>query len=341
MKPKSENAFDCLRLLAAMTVLFSHSFALTGHGLGELVYILSGGRMELGEIAVLVFFTMSGCLVSASWLGDPHVGRFMQRRCLRILPALVFVIVASFLVGAALTTLTVADYFSRPDAWSFLTKIFIYPTQYGLPEVFHNNPVPDVVDGSLWTLRLEFALYLAVAALGRLGWLRPKISWVVVVVCLMVGLCMLRLPIFQNLAFAHQLMVLLVNTIAFFIGASFAGGIFDATKTIRVVAVVGLVAMPLVFVGAIKFYVAMVLSLVVLVVAKTISCNLSKMGDYSYGVYLWAFPVQQAVVSMHTGITPMKLFVVAGFFTLLLAMLSWRLVEKPALRLKPRRPAKD
>ncbi|MGH6675283.1 MAG: hypothetical protein ACRECE_03535 [Xanthobacteraceae bacterium] len=113
--------------------------------------------------------------MTQSWMHDPSASRFMIRRGLRIVPALAFVIVMSFvIIGPLTTTLTVTDYFSSRAAWNYLTKVLIYPVQYGLPGAFAHNPFPRVVNGSLWSLRIEFGLYLAVAALGFCGLLRGR-----------------------------------------------------------------------------------------------------------------------------------------------------------------------
>lgn len=60
-------------------------------------------------------------------------------------------------------------------------------------------------------------------------------------------------------------------------------------------------------------------------------------GDWSYGIYLYAYPVQQTLV--HAGVRDLALsLALSSLITLGLAMLSWQLVEARALRLKPRGP---
>ncbi|MES2723644.1 MAG: hypothetical protein V4656_10885, partial [Pseudomonadota bacterium] len=80
--------------------------------------------------------------------------------------------VTALVLGAAVTTLPLAEYFRRPDVWLYvLRNALLYPVTYDLPGVFDGNPLPQV-NPSLWTLRFEFSCYLALAALGVLGLLR-------------------------------------------------------------------------------------------------------------------------------------------------------------------------
>lgn len=220
----SLGAFDGLRLLAAFGVLYSHSFVLTRMDYKEVLIRFTHGATPLAEISVYVFFAISGYLITQSWLRDPSIKRFMIRRLLRILPALVFVIaVSALIIGPLLTTLSLQEYFSNRAAWNYLSKIFIYPTQYGLPGIFENNPFPIVVNGSLWSLRLEFALYIIVMILGWLGLLRWRwVSVMLAFICLLFDLVLTQTHFFHSIHSLHQTLVLFENALPFFIGAALA-----------------------------------------------------------------------------------------------------------------------
>jgi peptidoglycan/LPS O-acetylase OafA/YrhL len=338
--PSPRGAFDCGRLLAAAAVLFSHSYALSRRESPEPLHWLTDGNATFGELAVYAFFAISGYLVTQSFLRDPSWPRFMARRLRRIAPGLVAVVCASaLLIGPLVTTLDLRDYFSTAEAWTYLAKIFIYPTQIGLPGVFENNTFPVAINGSLWTLRLEFALYLAVALLGRWGLLHLRVT-VPLAACCAVMSGLLQWGPFRGTPLHHQLLILFLNATPFFVGAALAQTSAIGSIGIRLLPIVpAVVAAALVFTPAFKLVLIVMLPIAVVFLCVHGCCDLSRFGDYSYGLYLWGFPIQQTVVHFAPGIGPIGLFAVAGIVTFLCAVLSWHGVEKVALR--RRRPKSE
>ena len=337
--PSSRGAFDCGRLLAAAAVLFGHCYALTRLDSEEPLIRLSGGNAGFGEVAVYAFFAISGYLITQSFLRDPSLPRFIERRLRRIGPALVLVICGSVLiVGPLVTTLPLRDYFARPEAWSYLAKILIYPAQYGLPGVFESNPFPAVVNGSLWTLRLEFALYLAIAALGWGGLLRRRVTAPLAVSCAAMSALLMWGPLqwapFHGAPFFHQFLVLFLNATPFFVGAVLAQSDVDSGKTGLLALVLAGIALAFVFPSVFKIVLIVTLPVAVVLLGVHGRCGLGRFGDCSYGLYLWGFPVQQTVIHFAPGISPLGLFAIAGCATLICALLSWHFVEKAALRRK-------
>ena len=328
-------AFDGLRLAAAFAVLFGHCYVLTGHKAHEPLARLTQGGTGIGEVAVYIFFAISGYLITQSWLRDPSVKRFMLRRLLRIIPALAFVIITSvFIVGATMTTLDLPTYFSQKETYTYLAKIFLYPSQHGLPAVFSNNPYPAIVNGSLWTLRVEFTLYMVIAGLGLLGLLRWR--WITLGIAL---LCLIALFLITQspVPFLHQGEVFLANAAPYFIGATMAQ--MELKKRGALLASIPLPLLTIASVGTPLFTPLLLISLpiVTILIAHFGRCDLSRFGDFSYGVYLWGFVMQQMIVALTPDITPLPLFALAATATLTMGALSWHLIEKPALKLKPRR----
>jgi peptidoglycan/LPS O-acetylase OafA/YrhL len=322
--------FDVLRLLAALMVVFGHSYALTGRSAAEPLDALAGG------VAVYTFFAISGYLITLSWQRDPHLGRFMWKRVLRIFPALVVVIVASFaIIGPLNTSLDLSDYFSRRESWSYLGKVFIYPAQIGLPDVFSKNPYPYAVNGSLWTLRLEFSLYLVVAALGLVGFLnRRGTCSALALVCVVADFIIMHTSLAAHVPYLHQVETMFANAAPFFVGAALSQ-VEQGAKLPRLAA--GLVLLMLLAASTPVFQPLLLLALpvVVLSIARCGSINLGRnFGDLSYGLYLWAFPIQQTFIKFFPWLSPVQLFATASFSAAILAALSWHLVEKRALKLK-------
>ncbi|HTK33664.1 MAG TPA: acyltransferase [Caulobacteraceae bacterium] len=333
------NNFDALRILAALMVVFGHAYILSGRGAAEPLAAFTGIG-GFGELGVSIFFVVSGFLVTMSHqrLGD--VRAFMVNRGLRILPGLAAAVVLTALVlGPLVSTLAPADYFSRPQTWLYpLRNVLLYPVDYLLPGVFAHNPYPDAVNGSLWTLRLEFSFYLTIPLLAWCGLLTRTGLRAVAAAAAAAYLAVVALGP------AHAPVMALIATRNFYLFAAGAALFMwrghPALRSPGVLSLAGLL-----FVAALPFkpvtaYVApIVLPLVVAGLALRPVRGVSaaaRFGDLSYGVYIYAFPVQQAWMAL---LGPQRLDV-AGFLgvtlacVLPLAALSWWLVERPALGLK-------
>ncbi|MEL7488557.1 MAG: acyltransferase [Pseudomonadota bacterium] len=336
------NNFDAIRLGAASLVVFSHSFEITG-GIGafEPLMALTGGQASFGRVAVLVFFVLSGFLIAKSWRADPRLQAFAAKRALRIFPALfVVVLIGVFLVGPLLSASGARAYFASAETWSYLANLGFYSKHASLPGVFADAPIAGVVNGPLWTLKFEVACYAAVAGLGAFGRLDRRS-------CL------------AALLFAYS--------VHYFGGDSVHGGvayyIFGAADLGRAFftgAVIALyadelpldwrlgasAALGLVAAGAIGGFDALFPLLggyLVFCIAFAdcgAAARIGRYGDFSYGVYVWGFPVQQVALTAGATLWYANFFVALPV-TLLIAAASWRWIEAPALRLKPKRVPRE
>jgi len=331
------NNFDVLRLLAASLVLFSHSYALTASA--EPFADVSG--WTLGEVGVVMFFAMSGFLISKSWSDQPRLLPFSVKRALRILPALtVAVTVTVFVVGPLFTTLPLSSYFTDPTTWIYWIRASLLFTFFGtLPGVFEHNPYPDAVNGSLWTLPVEATCYALAAALGTLGLLRR--SSVLVALGLMLIVFVTPLSPLSSAPAGGTTGGNL--TLVVMLGATFVLGSLAYSLRARLhlswIFVGVLVAVWVATWGGSWTKVTGVLAVGfgVLVFAFRTPAWLRRLtapGDLSYGIYVYAFPVQQSVAAIWPSVHPLAMFAIAFPVTYGLAFLSWRLVERPALALK-------
>ena len=167
-----DNVFDVLRLAAAMAVLLSHCYPLTGRE--EPVARVVGET--LGDLGVSVFFAISGFLVARSGAHSPGLRPFAAKRALRLLPALIVCVwLLALVLGPLLTTLSPGDYLTTPQTLIYPLRSSVLITFAGrLPGVFEHNPFIGAVDGSLWTLPLEACCYVMVAVLGVLALLHRR-----------------------------------------------------------------------------------------------------------------------------------------------------------------------
>src|SRR5260221_4222595 len=164
------NNFGALRLAAAVSVVFSHSFLIAeGSEANEPFVWITGNQCILGLVGVFVFFIISGYLVTESYCRHPAPGQFAVRRMLRIYPGLLAnVLICAFLIGPMVSALPVGAYLAGPELRQFLVKtLTLDPGPLQLSGVlFADNSVGLLVNGSLWTLRYEVMMYLMILALG-------------------------------------------------------------------------------------------------------------------------------------------------------------------------------
>jgi len=327
-----KNNFTALRWFAAGLVLYGHSFVFLG--LPEPTFL---GWVPMGPLGVYIFFAISGYLVAQSWDSDPHCLRFLQRRALRIFPGLIVCTLLSvFLLGPLFTSLELVDYFRSSRTWGYFSNIRLYITFY-LPGVFETNPIPNAVNGSLWSLPVEFSMYLVLALLGFLR--IPKAGWVLFAVGLM---CVSKLWAMTSpemlVVYGTDLRQVAICGVYFWVGVLFfrygISRFISITSIICAIAVwLSLTRWPELFVMASW----VLLPFIALAFGLATSPWLSRMSrlDYSYGIYIYAFPIQQALANLDPKMPFWLYLVLTTVFTLFLAALSWHWVERLALRFKP------
>lgn len=334
-----QNNLDFLRFAAATLVLFSHCYAISGRSAEEPFALLT--RIEHGGgFAVSLFFVLSGYLITGSFLKSKSAFEYLGKRILRLFPALaVSTIICALVIGPIFTNISLNEYFSNPIFVNYWSNLYL-KIQFNLPGVFLSNPYPNTINGSLWTLPIEFTMYLLVLIIGVLVGLRLKI------VLLSIGFFWLfnfyLLEKFGETD-AHFLHVMLVKEIFKLGGFFFSGGLLFLVRDIyrpsglHAFLAVGVFAIALgtryaEFVYALTFPV--IVMFLAFVQVPMIS-QFGKFGDFSYGIYIYAFPIQQVVTYLHKGhLSVSKLFVTSFFLTLVLAIISWFAFEKPALKLK-------
>jgi peptidoglycan/LPS O-acetylase OafA/YrhL len=329
--------FVAIRLVAAILVMFGHSFPLTGgYGPGYL-------GNSVSTLSVKVFFVISGYLISESWSRDPHFGRYLLRRALRIFPALIVLCVLTvFIVGPVLTDLTPSEYFSSDATWRYFSNVALLPV-FALPGVFQDNIYQGAVNGSIWTLPVEFSMYLLMPLVLVLPG-RRVMSVVMAVGLSIASIWFTRFNIPDNPAvfWGTNLITGLELVPYFFWGAVYRIWINPRRLNLQI-AVAMILLLPLLAIDnwprseVVALVIIPYLTLTLGHAAPPLFAGVERWGDWSYGVYLYGFLVQQIVANYFptSGNSWMNLlFSVPP--TLLLGMLSWRFIEEPVLRLKPR-----
>ncbi|MEM6663814.1 MAG: acyltransferase [Pseudomonadota bacterium] len=336
------NNLNLIRMLAALAVLVSHAWPITrGPGTPEPLQQLTG--YSLGTLAVMVFFGLSGFLLTISLQRDAAPIRFLQRRLLRLWPGLfASLALVTLVVGPMTTTLGFADYFGAGATWRFVGQNLVFgPLVPTLPGVFQANPYTSVA-GSIWTLKYEVACYLLLllAAIG--GTFRSGRWGNLVLVGFAAGWAALFwreawAPLHPHIENMHLL------SLPFAIGAALAA---FADRLPRSLEVAALLLVATVFARSTLLYEPL---LALALVYTTLALGLrrpgafgiyNRFGDYSYGTYLYAFPLQGLAVFVFGPQTPWLNILIAFPATMVCAVLSWHLIEAPCLRwARRRRPA--
>lgn len=334
------NNFDFLRFIAATAVILSHSYPLSGNN-NEFFGLLTNGQSALGGVSVAIFFIISGFLITMSFDKNKSVVQFVINRVLRIFPALLLIILLSvFIIGPIVTTLSFNDYFKDSKTYDYLKTFFLFPVYFELPGVFGNNPNPISVNGSLWTLSYEILSYFMVVIFGLLGFYKKKFRGVILFLfLLLVYLNIFRANIFDNYNFRG----VSFSTFSYLFGYFVAGMLVYCYKdkiTINRTLFICFSLLTLISMkyGGFKELFPILGSYLVICIAyskKIKLYNFSKFGDLSYGLYIFAFPIQQLVTWCYGGKMNVFLhFFISFLICVVLSYASWHLIEKQFLKLK-------
>ncbi len=334
--PRYDNNIDALRLLAAIGVVFGHSFAFAGGPEDPFSHFIKQLEIPymvaIHGISVWFLFFISGNLVSASYAHRNSFKHYLKSRFLRIFPGLFVVVVFTVLAGMFITTLPLGEYFSDKATWKYFSRnILGFTIKYELPGVFKSNPLTSA-NGSLWTIPLELRLYLVVAALGLLGlFKRTKGLPIILALLLIAQIYIQEFDLFDRSRIsASPIPLFLIGALFFSLRNKLSHRwvwllvSFGLWYPLRAVPVAGHLLFVLSFCYGFHLLTK---------VRKIPSLDVGRFGDYSYGVYLYSAPIQQILV--WKGVTNgWSVFAWSLVLSLLAGIASWHLIEKRALKLK-------
>ena len=335
-----DNNFNLIRLTAALSVLAGHSVAVLGLPSSREFFFDHLG-LSLAEMAVDVFFVTSGFLVTGSLVNRGEVIAFLWARALRIYPAIwAMLVLTVFVLAPALTTLPPAEYFASPKTHDYFVKCatLIGGVRYSLPGVFETNPLHGEFNGSLWTLPIELRLYCYLAA----GWLvlaaAPAIRLRAMSIAAPVAACAFLILILRGRLFGASFNAADTRVFMFLYGTTLylwrdkvpmRSAILFAALACLLIASVNEQAFFVVYVLCLA---PLVLHLAYLPTGRIRAFN--DWGDCSYGVYIYAFPIQQTLAFLFPSMPLIAMILCSGAITLAVAALSWTLIERRTLALK-------
>ncbi|MCK1384104.1 acyltransferase [Bradyrhizobium sp. 21] len=326
------SGFDYLRILLAFGVVVYHTL-LTTYGLDAEDEFVSGVFHPLIALILPCFFALSGFLVAGSLERSRNLAEFLALRVLRIFPALsAEILLSALLVGPAVTSLAWKDYFSDPLFFRYFFNI-VGHVQFKLPGAFDSNPFPQIVNGQLWTVPFELECYIALSVMTLIGAVRYRYVLLLLVAGLNLAFVAKNI-ISPPIVGVHGVLTGRQLVMTFFYGVMiyrFKDKLVWSSWAFAICALASVallwrqstacdyLALP--FIAYVTAYLGLTDPKRLLIV---------KIGDLSYGVFLYSFTIQQLVV--HLGAKQWWTNLLATIpLCLLFALFSWTCVEKPFL----------
>jgi peptidoglycan/LPS O-acetylase OafA/YrhL len=333
------SGFDYMRVLLALSIVLLHS-RITGEGLKADVLLFQGPMRPFLRLVLPMFFALSGFLVAGSLERTKTLGMFLALRAIRIYPALmVEVILSAFILGPWVTTLPLNTYFSDPLFRQYLLNV-IGDVHFALPGVFQNNPLPGIVNGQLWTIPFELYCYLTIAAATVAGLKKYRALgpiFVVVVTLLYLGVTLYRhngeiVPVPGAINGALLIATFLAGVSIYFYRAELPWN--------PVVGLVAIVTSGLLLGGYVPYgdFFAPVPAAYATVYLGLLNPSRKSLrgADYSYGIYLYGFAIQQTLVDVIPAARHWYFNILMSVpLTVAVAAASWHFVELPAHKLRP------
>lgn len=331
------NNYNFLRLFAAFCIVLSHSFDLLNKSNIEPLNYLTNGKIQFSFIGLCIFFSCSGFLIAKSANTSASIKSYLFKRVLRIQPLLiVWCLLAVFVVGSLFTTLSTSDYFNNIYTWRYFKTIMpLFGVQFELPQVFVNNPIDAGVNGSLWTLIVEERLYVLMAFLFLFK--KNRSTFFIVAVAILDVVYILNLVCYkgQKIPYldtspTYYALCFLNAGLLYFLKINFSkkiswlliGSLFVSAASIYFT----------------TFYFLQVMFIPVVVTGlaqlKCVCNKMGKYGDYTYGVYIFSYPIQQILIALKCTQNSYILFCYTILIILPIAFVSWHFFEKKLMTLK-------
>ena len=338
-----KNNFDIFRLVFATLVLITHSYSLTGLPEHDFLYNMTSGQISCSSLGVKGFFIISGYLIFQSVLLSKNWVDYIIKRILRIYPAYIAVLIFAIILGFFISDLSANQYFSDHStrAYFFSNLAMFLPLHYQIDHVFSTNVYKDAINGSIWTIPYEFLFYLILS----FAFLLKKMPKALIAVLLAgyAALFLLTLK-YEDHASVYipkevfELHLLAHLGLCFFGGAALAA-IRISDSRYKLPLLITSFVFCVLFICTRTFYFTQFFILPLFIIlagtyaTKGIAGLNEKIGDFSYGIYLYGFVVQQ-ILMHYFKFNYLELMFISIPITFILGALSWHLIEKRALALK-------
>lgn len=336
-----KNNFDFLRLVFALLVVVHHSFPLSGTSEQDCLFYATHGLLSFSYIGVRGFFVISGFLVFPSLLRSKNLVDYFVKRVLRIYPGLFIVLSVTLFFCFFLYNGSMGSFFTNKEVYTYIpVNLTLIKLQNYIPGIFNNNIFPNAINGSLWTIVYEFTLYCTIAFFIFLKrktiFFQRSLLFIFIVLFFVIRIFQahietIHIGTLSLYIFAH-------NAIYFYAGALLSTFDLQKIKFKLPVLIISFLAWILLLENPYFELLQYFLFPVIVLFFGTYSTKYlnsigEKIGDLSYGVYIYGFPIQQTLMHFFT-LSCLQLTLAATPVILLFAWFSWHFVEKTALNNK-------
>ncbi|AZQ61914.1 acyltransferase [Flammeovirga pectinis] len=327
----SNNSLNPIRHLLAAFVIITHSYPLLGLPEEDILFQLTNGQLSFSTFAVNAFFAISGYLIFKSLDRSDSIIDYMKKRCLRIFPALwVMLLVTVLITTPFFYESSIEEYYQDKSMWSYFIYNTVLYTHYRIDGVFTHNPMVSL-NGSLWTIPYEFLWYILIIPTSIV--LKKYLKYILLGVFVLFFLLTNHYQLDNTIV--HVSLYQLCRLGTYFCGDMliYQFGIEKYSIKYRYITFLGMVLLNVFSIYEYCQYIIVPFFILGFGLSKDFSA-LNFKGDYSYGIYLYGFFVQQMFVALFPSITVFNLALLSIVVSFVFAYFSWHIFEEKVLRLK-------
>ncbi|CAA7390329.1 hypothetical protein CHRY9393_02633 [Chryseobacterium fistulae] len=325
MQDITKNNFDFIRVLLAFIVFVGHLGTLSA---SKELAILENSPVE---IAVFGFFIVSGFLIARSYERTSSLSSYFKKRFSRILPGYLLVVFLAASLLSLISCLSFSEYFSNSQVYKYLfwNSLFMNFKAPSLPCVFNNQ----AVNGALWTMKIEMSFYFAIPLMFLLFGKNNRYRNISLIILYFLSLIFLNFFEMKDQAsIARQL----PGSLCYFIGGMLVYFNFD--KFIQYknkLIIIALITVWTDLIFHIKFVSPIMISIIVMYIVYSFKFlnNFGKYGDFTYGIYIFHFPIIRTFTSLglFKDYNPFLMGIVCLLFVITVGVTSWHFYEKKFL----------
>lgn len=326
---RQNNNLTFIRIILAFLVIYSHAYPITKSNNAEPFVKYFG--FSGGGIAVYIFFFLAGLLVTKSYVVRNNFLSYLTARIFRIFPALIVAtLILAIFIGPLLTADDIRGYFNNPETWAFIKNNITLNIQFSLPGVFTDNLYKSAINGSWWTIPVEFKYYMVLMFLGMIGLFKYKYISSLAFILIIILIFLETTPVFRyfldNKSYSNPAILFAMGCLA---------SIWADYIKINISSVIGLAGLAYLFKGHEIYnllFFAFLCSAALWVSTAKILIKFNKIPDISYAVYIWGFFAQQ--LFSYAGINRIIPNTIASVFLCsILGYFSYKYIERPSINL--------